>query len=286
MNVGEWVQARTVRGSAARRGDDGFAQTPLPDPGAGFLLYAVSGDHAVGATATGPLIQRWNGLEWENEPLPWLPSGLHGATLTAIDGPVAVGGGFSQFTESEVPLLLRRTEQGWVDDKAPDLGFPYVLTGVRDDLAVGHGFPGTVVLLWDGTHWRPVEVPGRPVKLLDVAASGREIWACGARDRDGLILHFDGRRWKEHHTKTGPVNCVTASHEVWASSGRTLLRWTGRRWSSSRAPFPINALTATSNGLCAAGANTVAWFDGREWTVREQPGTWLGADESWLVGSA
>ncbi|WP_460368918.1 hypothetical protein, partial [Actinocorallia lasiicapitis] len=111
-------------------------------------------------------------------------------------------------------------------------------------------------------------------------------WAAGARDRDGLVLRFDGRSWKEFRTGTGAVTTLTSDgRALWAAAGPALLHWTGRRWTTTDAPFPINALTATPTGLLAAGSGTFGLLDGRSWTVRELPGTWLAADPAWLVGS-
>ncbi|GAA3211857.1 hypothetical protein [Actinocorallia longicatena] len=290
MNVGGSLQAehaRAVRGAAVLASADGWERTPLPDPGAAFLLSAVAAPYAVGATSDGPLVQRWTGIEWRNETVPVLPPGGRGATLTGVgpDG-VAVGGWFDPAGGSEEPLLLHRTDTGWIDAGPPDLGFGYVLTAVRAGWAVGHGFPATVLLRRDGPHWRRVPVPGRPLRPLAVAVHGTDLWISGARDRDGLIVRFDGRSWKEFRTGTGAVTVLTASAAgLWGASGATLLRWTGRRWSPSDAPFPVNALTTTAGGLTAAGAGEAASFDGRSWTIRELPGTWLGADENWLVGS-
>ncbi|MGI8329547.1 hypothetical protein ACRYCC_06240 [Actinomadura scrupuli] len=294
MNVGRPLRAehdRAVRGAAVRRSSEGFAGTALPDAGDAFLLFAVSAPYAVGATASGPLICRWTGEEWLAERLPALPMGvIKGASLIGVhsggDTAVAAGGCFDAVAGGELPLLLRRTPGGWVDDLPPELGFAYVLTDVTEGWAVGHGFPGTVLLRRDGTSWTPVAVPGRPARLLAVAVHEGEVWAAGARDRDGLFLRFDGRAWKEFRSGTRAVTSLAAvGGELWAAAGRTVLCWTGRRWTSLEAPFPVNALTGVGGVLNAAGSGRVARYDGRDWSVRELPGTWLGADEGWLVGS-
>lgn len=291
MSVGGPVraaEARAVRGLAARRDAGDFQRTPLPDPGGGFLLQAVCDPYAVGATGTGPLILSWNGTLWEKETLPALDPALSGAMLTGVAGRVAVGGAFDRLAGAETPLLLCRDDTGWTEEKAPGTGFPYVLTGVHGDWAVGHGFPGTAVLHRGLTGWAPVAVPGRPARLLAVASHGSRLWAGGERDREGLLLSFDGRTWKEHRTKTGPVTALALRHgRPWAAAGRTLLEWTGRRWARHTAPLSVNALAVSATGrLCAAGAGRWGLYDGRRWGLHILPGTWLGADPAWLVGSA
>ncbi|MDX6739316.1 hypothetical protein [Actinocorallia sp. A-T 12471] len=293
MNVGGPVAAaRTVRGAAARREADGFHRTRVPDPGADSLLHAVDAPYAVGACGAGPLILAWNGTAWTSETLPEFDPALHGAVLTAVSGDVAVGGAFDRLRLAEVPLLLRRGPTGWHDDGAPELGFPYVLTGVRDVWAVGHGFPGSglptsVVLRHDGAVWKPVDVPGRPAKLLAVTASGENLLAAGARDRDGVILHFDGRSWREWRTRTGPVTSLACWRgRAYAAAGDVLLHWTGRRWAQERAPLRVNAVAECRAGVQCAGADALAVFDGRRWSTEELPGTWLGTDPEWLVGAS
>ncbi|WP_106399122.1 hypothetical protein [Actinocorallia populi] len=291
MNVGGPVraaEARAVKGAAARRDTRDFQRTPLPDPGGAFLLRAVCDPYAVGATGTGPLILHWNGTLWEKEPLPAFDPALSGAMLTGVAGRVAVGGALDRLTGAETPLLLCRDDTGWVEEKAPGTGFPYVLTGVHGDWAAGHGFPGTVLLHRGLGGWTHLQTPGRPARLLAVASLGRHVWAGGERDREGLLLSFDGRSWKEHRTRTGPVTALAIRNgRPWAAAGRTLLEWTGRRWARHTAPLDVNALSTTASGaLCAAGAGALGVHDGRRWDLRALPGTWLGADPVWLVGSA
>lgn len=289
MNVGGPVRAAetgTVRGTAARRGVRDFQRTPLPDPGRDFLLRAVCDPYAVGATGTGPLVLAWNGTSWEHDALPAFGPELSGAMLTAVAGRLAVGGAFDRLACAETPLILRRDASGWVEEKAPDVGFPYVLTGVHGDRAVGHGFPGTVVLHRRPDGWTALPVPGRPVRLLAVTTLGPRLWAAGERDREGLVLSFDGRTWREHRTGTGPVTALTLWRgRPWAAAGRTLLHWTGFRWARHRAPLGVNALAASPGHLRAAGAGGFGLYDGRRWETRDLPGTWLGADPRWLVGS-
>lgn len=290
MNVGGPVraaEARTVRGAAARRGGRDFQRTPLPDTGGDFLLRSVCDPYAVGATGTGPLVLFWNGTLWESEALPVFGPELDGAMLTGVAGGVAVGGAFDRLAGAETPLLLRRDAAGWTAQRTPGAGFPYVLTGVHGDWAVGHGFPGTVVLRLGPGGWTPVAVPGRPARLLAVASLGRHVWACGERDREGLLLSFDGRSWKEHRTGTGPVTTLALWRgRPWAAAGRTLLEWTGRRWTRHRAPLDVNALAPSPIRLRAAGSGGFGVYDGRHWETHDLPGTWLGADPVWLVGSA
>jgi hypothetical protein len=290
MNVGGPVraaEASTVRGAAAHRDARGFQRTLLPDPGAGFLLQAVCDPYAVGATGSGPLVLAWNGTFWERESLPAPNPALSGAMLTGVSARTAVGGAFDRLAAAETPLLLHRTAEGWTEEKAPGTGFPYVLTGVHGDWAVGHGFPGTVVLRRGLSGWTPVAPPGPATRLLSVTSLDQYVWAGGERNGEGVLLLFDGRSWSERRTRTGPVTTLAFWRgHPWAAAGRTLLQWTGRRWARHRVPLSVNALASSPTALYAAGAGELGVYDGRRWDVRPLPGTWLGADPRWLVGSA
>jgi hypothetical protein len=288
------------------RTSTGWSATPLPEPGERSFLTAVAAisPHeaiAAGWTASGPMIDHWNGTAWTAVPLPPLVPGLHGAGLAAVSAApgcaVAVGGGFDPEAVTEQPLLYRRDGNGWQRDALPELGEPYVLTGVAmisatEGWAVGHAFPGPVVLRWDGVHWInvPVPDPGH-AKLLAVTVRGSEVWAVGAQVRKPFALHYDGRTWRQTKCPaSGPVTAVVSGTSgVWAASGRDLMRWTGRKWAGIKGITPANALAA-AEGLWVAGAGGLAHYDGRRWTPQEMPdGTWLGVATRqgtvWAVGS-
>jgi hypothetical protein len=284
----------------------GWSATPLPEPGERSFLTAVAAVSAheaiaAGWTASGPMIDHWNGTAWTAGDLPPLPPGLSSAGLAAISAvpgcAVAVGGGFDRQAFAERPLIYRHSGNGWQRDALPELGEPYVLTGVAmisstRGWAVGHAFPGPVVLRWDGVQWINVAVPdpGR-AKLLAVAVSGSEVWAVGARERKPFVLRHDGRTWRQTRCPaSGPVTAVVSGTSgVWAASGQDLMRWTGHKWAGIKGVTAANALAADEN-LWVAGAGGLAHYDGRRWTSQDMPGgTWLGVATHdgtvWAVGS-
>lgn len=307
MSIGGSVSSReTVQGAAMVRTATGWSATPLPEPGERSFLTAVAAvsSHeavAAGWTASGPMIDNWNGTTWTAEALPLLPPGLHGAGLTAVSAipgcAVAVGGGFDLEEATEQPLLYRRHGNGWQCDPLPELGEPYVLTGVTmvspaEGWAVGHAFPGPVVLHWDGAQWINVAVPDPGhAKLLAVTVCGNEVWAVGAQERKPFILRYDGHAWGQTKCPaSGPVTAVVSGTSgVWAASGRDLMRWTGRKWAGIKGVTSANALAA-DEGLWVAGAGGLAHYGGERWTSQELPGgTWLGVASHegtvWAVGS-
>ncbi|MEV4111315.1 hypothetical protein [Nonomuraea sp. NPDC049695] len=73
------------------------------------------------------------------------------------------------------------------------------------------GAPGfrPLVLHWDGTAWRRMELPDWQGGLLDVTASAAGgMWAVGhdpAHADRLMIVHYDGRRWTREYVRTGEV---------------------------------------------------------------------------------
>ncbi|MQY05368.1 WD40/YVTN/BNR-like repeat-containing protein [Actinomadura macrotermitis] len=253
-----------------------------------------------------PLAARWDGTSWTLPPGPPLSAALVGASLQDIAaGPdgrvVAVGGALDRIAQVELPLLHEWDGASWTawDDGLRGRVLTGVATAGGETWAVGHGFPwggaaGPVVLRRADGGWLPEEVPQLPKgKLLAVAGTGPDdVWAVGADDRAGLILHRDGRSWRRvpHPATRFPLTGVAAVSpgEAWAVGRDRVLRWNGRKWSRVKAPVTgANTVAAAGPGevWVAGGNGELARFDGRRWTAVPSPPPY-GPDAVWLAATA
>jgi hypothetical protein len=234
---------------------------------------------------------------------------------TAVRG-VAVGGGYDRVAGTEVPIIWHWTGSAWTECDDLEGAHGYVLTDVAmfpdgRAWAVGHGFPwgrpaGPVALLLSECGWRHAALPEVPRgKLLAVAGTAADdVWAVGAADRAGLIMHYDGRSWTRVPSPSTrfPLTDVeaVAPDDVWAVGRDRVLHWNGRRWRRVKAPVTAaNTVTASApdDVWVAGGRGELACFDGRRWTVESSPhplgetAVWLasasfpGSDAVWMVGS-
>jgi hypothetical protein len=282
-----------------------------------YLFTAVAGVSAdqvwvVGQVRGGPLAARWDGDRWSAPPNTALVPGaaLIGAGLEGIAArgaeTIAVGGGYDRRLGVSVPLLWRWTDGGWHAQSPPALDDGYVLTSVAvlgdgRACAVGHRQAGGLIAL-SGTRdgWRAWELPSVPRgRLLAVTGiSGSDVWAVGADGHTGLIVHFDGDRWRRVPCpKTRfPLSdvAVTGPDSAWCVGGGDVLRWNGRRWSSVKVPIgSANTVAAVSAGSVWIGGaqGELAHFDGRGWTAvsAPQPAVWRASavteDTVWMAGA-
>ncbi|XVQ10942.1 WD40/YVTN/BNR-like repeat-containing protein [Spirillospora sp. CA-255316] len=295
--------------------------------GAGFRGIAVAAHDTRTATTpappTGQADGTGNGRQEADAPGAQAASasaGRAGAEAGAAVQAIAVGGGYDRLAGTDVPLIhhwngsMWDAWEGWTD---PEAGRGFLLTGVtmagEEAWAVGHGLlrgrpPGPVALHWHGEAWHTTETP--PVtkgRLLAVsAAAAGDVWAVGAADRTGLVLHYDGRSWTRIPTPTTrfPLTDVVAvaQDDAWAVGRDRVLRWNGRKWRKVDAPVTAaNTVTALSpdDVWVAGGRGELAHFDGHRWSRAASPqplgdsAVWLastslpvsGAGSAWLVGS-
>ncbi|MBO2453605.1 hypothetical protein J4573_41400 [Actinomadura barringtoniae] len=295
-----------------------------------------------GHAAQQPLLARWDGTAWAVPPGPAADAALLGAGFQGIsrssEGAIAVGGGFDRLAGTEVPLVQHWNGSSWASWTAPDAARDYVLTDVAmfgaEAWAVGHGFSwgpagaaasavsgagtagtaasagsatrpaGPVAIHWDGKAWHPETTP--PIargKLLAVSGtSPTDVWAVGAADRAGLIMHYDGASWAQVPSPSTrfPLTGVAAiaADDAWAVGRDRVLRWNGRKWSRVKAPITAaNTITALAPDdiWVAGGRGELAHFDGRRWSVTASPhpmgdtAVWLASaslpGSVWMVGS-
>ncbi|MFB4271478.1 hypothetical protein [Nonomuraea sp. GTA35] len=154
----------------------------------------------------------------------------------------------------------------------------------------------------------------RGTRLKAVAASGpRDVWALGSpHEGTGrlLLLHFDGRRWREHPApevtwdskddERFPALVTTGPRDAWIfapTAALTAHHWDGERWSGVRLPDlnldPGERADATAlapDDVWLVAGDHAAHWDGRAWTVMRLP-AWAASvsaaapDQVWAVGS-
>jgi hypothetical protein len=267
-----------------------------------------------------PLIARWDGSSWWTPPSPppepnHLGAGFQGVDASPDHRAIAVGGAYDRVAGTDVPLLQHwdgsawTSWDGWSDS---ELARGYVLTDVAmvgdEAWAVGHGpvRGGPVALRWSERQWRPAGMPlVQRGKLLAVSGTAADdVWAVGAADRTGMIMHFDGRDWSRVPAPSTrfPLSDVVAlsPSDAWAVGRDRVLHWNGRKWNKVKAPVTAaNTVTALAadDVWVAGGRGELVHFDGDRWTPAASPpgdtAVWLASaalphrerPTAWMVGS-
>ncbi|MFI0354319.1 WD40/YVTN/BNR-like repeat-containing protein [Actinomadura sp. 9N407] len=313
-------RARVTGAVMALRSDTGWQIVSPTVAQAPHLLAGVAVASPTEVWVTGhveqhPLIARWDGTTWTNAPAPppdpsHIGAGFQG--IAAAPGrAIAVGGAYDRVAGTEVPLIQHWNGTSW-ERADPDTD-GYVLTDVtfigEEAWAVGHGLPwggpsGPVALHWSANTWRPASLPSiTKGKLLAVSGTAPDdLWAVGAADRAGLIMHYDGHTWTRVPSPTTrfPLSDVVAlsPSEAWAVGRDRVLHWNGRKWSNTKTPVTAaNTITArTPDDLwVAGGGGELAHYDGQRWTLTTSPqppgetAVWLASAAQdggiWIVGS-
>ena len=154
--------------------------------------------------------------------------------------------------------------------------FGVAATPGGDAWAVGYSGanPATksLILYWNGSHWKPVPSPSPPgASLRSVAApSSSNAWAVGysgdATNTQTLILHRIGKTWRQMPSTAGTLSGVTATSptNAWAvgatNSGSTLiLHWNGKAWHQMSSPSPGSgqALASFLSGVAVSSGGTI-----------------------------
>jgi hypothetical protein len=254
-----WVQASTPNANVRDIESDPVGGTSFED------VAATSADDAwaVGG-GQGPVIQHWDGDMWSVIASPNV--NLVNGTLMTVsadraDNAWAAGSG-SVGGDGIGPVIEHWDGTEWV--VTPVLGIDTRYSMVYDIAAlsptdvwvVGQQWDRALMLHWDGRAWSEVATPKvRATRLAAIAAvSSDNIWAVGSSFADvdgngptqGLIQHWDGRRWSllsppllTAGTALGSVTS-NGSNDVWAAGTRTradgssyqslVLHYDGQRW--------------------------------------------------------
>jgi hypothetical protein len=222
-----------------------------------------------------PVMQHWDGTAWHRQEMtaPGSFSNLYHVWASSPSDVWAVGS-YQDGTASNA-LVEHFDGTSWTRLPTPartgDELFGVSGTSSTDVWAVGHYFPGggtgrALILHWDGTSWKvkgSLDQPGTSGLESVAVVSPTEAWAVGNYDDEvghhGLIMHWNGRHWRESRTKTThgaflySVSAAAADN-VWAvggSGGRqaTALHWDGQAWQATRPKNPgsdENELAAVS----------------------------------------
>ncbi|GAA2212875.1 hypothetical protein GCM10009850_083370 [Nonomuraea monospora] len=165
-----------------------------------------------------------------------------------------------------------------------------------------------------GRGWQLAHVGDqRGVRLRAVAASGpRDVWALGSPNEGTgrvLLLHFDGRRWREHpapeltwnsnDAKGFPELVVTGPRDAWIFATTPVLtahHWDGERWSRSglrdldhNPGERAGAVALAPDDVWLVVGDHAAHWDGKTWTAMRLP-AWatsvsaVAPDQVWAVG--
>ena len=249
-----------------------------------------------------PLIEHWNGTTWRIMPSPTLPgmtprglAHLAGVAAVSARNIWAVGDYTPENSARHRTLVLHWNGKKWKQIPSPHPGVRLPgsrLSGVtavsaRNVWVVGtyfraaqngHRSDQTLVLHWNGKHWRQVRStnPGGDRQfdaLYGVAAiGGKNIWAVGTYSNHGLRLplveHWNGHSWQTvpapspcPHSSAQPLTdlAALAPDDIWAAGAGT-------------GPDPCD-----SGGDPASQALAEHW-DGRAWSVspRVNPPSWRG----------
>lgn len=276
-------------------------------------VWAV-GDIYVQGTSLQPLIENWNGTQWQVISNPVLPNTggyLAGVAATSAHDVWAVG------VSDNSTLIEHWDGSSWSIVPGPNPGpNSNVLTGVvaisaHDAWAVGdyrdinfNELP--LIEHWDGSSWSVVSSPnlGSFASLTGVAAtSAKDVWAVGSffdstNTDQALVEHWNGSMW-EATIGLNPAGSpgsffegVTAvsKRNVWAVGGTNLPgggglatlieHWNGSSWQIIPSPnFPnVNGPFNSLNGVAAVPHDEDVWAVGR---AADSSGSFVTLTEAW-----
>jgi hypothetical protein len=269
-----------------------------------IAVVSVDDAWAVGAasneTTTVPVIQRWDGADWNivNTPVLTASASLTGVWAGAPDDVWAVG---SRSVQTQTTALTMHWNGAqWSVVASPSaVGVLRSVDGAsaNDVWAVGEGN----IVHWDGINWTQVASPVAGDLYGISALASNDIWIAGNwfhnSRTETLTLHYDGSTWAvvpsanagDANNRLSAVEAI-APNDVWAvgshydfpgsfTYSNLAIHWDGTQWTvvdtpsfsqwnslvSVAAAAPDNVWAVGSSGA-RPGINTVALhWDGMEW---------------------
>jgi hypothetical protein len=248
-----------------------WTRVPSPNPSSSVSLSGVAtapggkawavGTYNTSDTKARTLILRWNGTVWTKvaSPSPGSEPGLTAVTVLSARSAWAVGSAWCKSCDAFKTVILRWNGLSWTRVRSPSPGYGgtylngVAATSARSAWAVGSiygcgcGSDGPTILHWNGKVWKSVHAPNPlgGAGLSAVAAiSARSAFAVGGYpqkahypDLDSLILHWNGKTWKQvaspsqakRFNNLGGIAVVSARFGL-AVGGTLSLRWNGKAW--------------------------------------------------------
>lgn len=279
---------------------------------------------AVGYSAGGPLVERWDGAKWSRTPTPQLEGGLAAVSAAGGDDAWAVG----WLGTGSKPLIEHWDGTAWTQAAFPAAAgsLTDVHESAPDDVwAIG---TGASVYHWDGSTWTTM-FTRKSASLVSLAVlSPSDVWAVGESGTSGLAVHWNGKSW---HASIGPragsgvetyfsAAAAVSPRDVWAVANHDggaftpaefdvfVYRSAGDAWKRTKAP-PTQGeeldtivarsardifVTATDRGdyiYDGKGSLTWHWSGGRWHRIAGRPGRRVlgvaldATGDLWAVGS-
>lgn len=167
--------------------------------------------------------------------------------------------------------ILRRTEDGWVDESDGLEGGSLIeaVAGFSDAELYGFGWSGEIWMRQDGA-WRAVESP-RTDRLLQAAAVvGDRVFVAG---QHGVVLEGRGDEWVEHPSADADIWSVCEYGGIPYFSS---ISGVFRLLDGELQKMDTSALATTTylfvgpSGLWSIGGGTIGLFDGDAWRCVHQ----------------
>jgi hypothetical protein len=207
----------------------------------------------------GPKTMRWDDAAWN-----WIEVPLNvqaPSFLTALGGTGPRDLWVALTPDGDSSTLLRGDSQSWIDIGAQVPGAIQVFAKASPSDLWAFG-TGGVIARWDGATWRVVST-GTILPLARMrstwAAGADDVWAVGADQTDGLILHRDASGWtaaRRFASALFQVWGLDADH-VWAvGDAGTVLRWNGADWQ------PLDVGTSSNLRAIWGSSPTDLWISG------------------------
>ncbi|MEV0085708.1 hypothetical protein [Saccharopolyspora sp. NPDC050642] len=161
-------------------------------------------------------VQRWNGDEWAEVPVPQIGGMLYGIGGTEANDIWAVGlkGVGTGDQARTAGAALHWDGRQW--QESPSLEVPGWWVSLEDVLAVAPDDVWAVgdrssdresypfVAHWDGTRWSAVETPNEQCRLREITQGPDVLWAIGYAPDGPCVLRHDGTNWQRVPGPSGP----------------------------------------------------------------------------------
>ena len=242
-----WLVGGRQRAFTARWNGRRWQTVPTPGGRKGYLRSAavVSARNvwAVGQSATGPLLLRWNGKKWGRaagpdfggvdgfyEAVARIP-GTSGVWIFGLDGNgAALAAQWSGSAWETYTLPISGSGSTMTDKSLTATSASSAWIGIS--VRAGNGKFQPWLIHWDGSSWTqvPSPNPGGNGEISGISArNSSDAWAIGSsiitkKKVRPFLLHWDGARWSavalpSHAGYPGSVAAVPGTRQAWIGGG-------------------------------------------------------------------